>query len=136
MNENINAIREDLISKADYAQKTADNALNIATDAKRISEEYKEKFEKIEHYCGNLEAENIKLKGRMNHLNNYSRRDNLVIGGIKESDNETGGKCEELARAFFITKLKMEPDNVERIRFVRCHRMGGKHNKYIIIRHR
>ena len=72
----------------------------------------------------------------MNHLNNYSRRDSLVIGGIKESDNETGGKCEELVRAFFITKLKMEPDNVERIRFVRCHRMGGKHNKYTAIRHR
>ena len=77
------------------------------------------------NYCGNLGAENIKLKGRMNHLNNYSRRDNLVIGGIKESDNETGENCEELVRAFFITKLKMEPDNVERIRFVRCHRMGG-----------
>ena len=46
VNENINAIREDLISKAEYAQKTADNALNIAMDAKRISEEYKEKFEK------------------------------------------------------------------------------------------
>ena len=108
----------------------------MATDAKRISEEYKEKCQKIEHYCGNLETENIKLKGRMNHLNNYSRRDNLVIGGIKDSDNETGGKCEELVRAFFITKLKMEPDNVERIRFVRCHRMGGKHNKYTAIRHR
>ena len=44
--------------------------------------------------------------------------------------------AEELVRAFFITKLKMEPDNVERIRFVRCHRMGGKHNKYTAIRHR
>ena len=33
--------------------KTADNVLNIATDAKRISEE---EYEKIEHYCGNLEA--------------------------------------------------------------------------------
>ena len=61
--ENINAIREDLISKADYTQKTADNALNMATDAKRISKEYKEKFGKIEHYCGNLEAENHKTEG-------------------------------------------------------------------------
>ena len=54
----------------------------------------------------------------MNHLNNYSHRDNLVIGGIKESDNEMGRKCEELVRKFFITKLKMEHDNVEKICFV------------------
>ena len=44
----------------------------------------KKNLKKIEHYCGNLEAENIKLKGRMNHLNNYSRRDNLLNGGIKD----------------------------------------------------
>ena len=124
VNANINSIRDDIMKKLEHAQKTADIAMNIATDAKRISEEYKTKYEKIEHYCDDLEVENDKLKGRMNHLDNYSRRDNLVIGGLKEGDTETPAKCEELIRNFFINKLKLEPDNVERICFVRCHRLG------------
>ena len=139
VNDNINSTREDLMKKLDYAQKTADNALTIATDARRKSEELQEKCEKIEHYCENLETENNTLKKRMNYLDNYSRRDNLVIGGIKEGDNETAGKCEELVRSFFTDKLKMEPDHVQRIRFVRCHRLGklyGQQNKHPTMRHR
>ena len=77
---------ERISSPKQITHKTsADNARNNATDDKRISEEYKEQSLKIEHYCANLEAESTKLKGRINHLNNYSRRDNLVITPITKS---------------------------------------------------
>ena len=74
VNINIEAVKLELIEKIDNIQKTADNALKIANENKRCTEEMKEEikkelrkeFKKYFHknYCENLESENVNLKGR------------------------------------------------------------------------
>ena len=75
---------------------------------------------KIVNYCETLKTENINLKQNVNQLDNYSRRNNLVIG-IEEKDNE---QCEKLVRTFFKDKLKLDSNSVNQMRIVGCHRLG------------
>ena len=134
------------MKKIDNIRKTTDNALKIANENKRcteemkeeikkeLREEFKEDFHKMKNYCENLESENVNLKGRMNHLDNYSRRNNLVIGGIRE--DEGAEQCDQLVRTFFIEKLKLSSDDVRAIKFVRCHRLGRHQGQHIPARPR
>ncbi len=56
----------------------------------------------------------------------------MVVGGIREDDQETGAVCEQLVRTFFKEHLKMTPADVDAMRFERCHRLsnyGGNRNQ-------
>ena len=75
--------------------------------------------------CEQLTTENKTLKQKTTNLENYSRRNNVVIKGIKEEKSETKEMCEEKARHFFIKELKMEESSVKRMKFIRVHRLGG-----------
>ena len=61
-----------------------------------MAEGLKEEFTKVHYHCENLKAENFRLKKHVNHLDNYSRNSNLVIGGLREKDNESMNQCEQL----------------------------------------
>ena len=121
VNTNIIDIKNDLILKLETAQNTANTALKIAEESKAISLDLKEEMNKIVNYCETLKTENINLKQNVNQLDNYSRRNNLVIGGIEEKDNE---QCENLVRTFFKDKLKLDSNSVNHMRIVGCHRLG------------
>ena len=41
-----------------------------------------------------------------NSSENYSRRNNIVLRGIVETDNETNDNCEEEVKTFLLNKLK------------------------------
>ena len=45
-----------------------------------------------------MQNENVKLRKHVNHLENYSRRSNLVIRGITENEGETSSGCENAVR--------------------------------------
>ena len=76
----------------------------IATENKRVIHEVNDKVD----YLGELvEEENLKLKQKLTHLENYSRRDNLVIIGIKETKDEV---CEAVVKTFYRDKLKLESE--------------------------
>ena len=81
VNTNIIHIKNDLILKLETAQNTAKTALKIAEESKAISLDLKEEMNTI---VKTLKTENINLKQNVNQLNNYSRRNNLVIGCIEE----------------------------------------------------
>ena len=121
INNNIKTIKDDLIAKIENAQRTADTALKTANESRKLAENVKEEMCKVQFDYENLKFENIRLQHRANHLDNYSRRDNLVISGIEETENEI---CEQKSRDFFKIKLKMESDKVDEMRIVRCHRLG------------
>ena len=92
----------------------------IATENKRVIHEVNDKVD----YFGELvEEENLKLKQKLTHLENYSRRDNLVIRGIKETKDEV---CEAVVKTFYKDKLKLESGVIDCIKIVRCHRLGEK----------
>ena len=98
----MNVIKDDLINKIDNTRKTAESALQIAKETKEVSEGLKEEFTKVQYLCENLKAENFRLKKtHVNHLDNYSKKSNLVISGLREKDNESMNQCEQLVGNFF-----------------------------------
>ena len=84
---------------------------------------------RVQYHCENLKAENLRLKKHVNHLDNYSRKSNLVIGGLREKDNESMNQCEHLVGNFFSKKLQLQAKQIDNIQFVRCHRIGRQFNK-------
>lgn len=126
VNENLLDIKSELITKVGHAQDTADCALKIAKD---LTEKFNEEFHKMKYYCDTLKNENVILQKHANHLDNYSRKNNLVIGGIRETEGETPNQCEQSARNFFRDKLKLQDDHARDIKFVRCHRLGRKNEQ-------
>jgi len=62
-----------------------------------------------------------KLEEKVVKMESQSRRDNLLIDGISESDPED---CTEKVKHIFINTLKL--DDVENMKLVRCHRLGPK----------
>ena len=67
-----------------------------------------------------------KLNDRLVASENYSRRQNLIFGGIKSDAIE---KCDKKLKDFFINVLKIPRPNVEEMHFQRCHRLPRKGNK-------
>ena len=59
-----------------------------------------------------------------NNLENYSRRNNIVIRGIPENNIESNAECEGKARNFFRNELQLNEETVRKMHFVRVHRMG------------
>ena len=83
----------------------------------------------LQFTCEQLVTENKSLKNQTNNLENYSRRNNIVIRGIPERNQETKPDCEDKARKFLVKELKLEEEKVKNMKFVRVHRMGGFQNR-------
>ena len=62
------------------------------------------------------------LKERMIQAESYSRRDNLLFEGIKETQGEN---CEQKILDIIVKDLKIS-DAHQKIRFTRVHRLGGR----------
>ena len=69
-------------------------------------------------------------------METYSRRDNIIIHGIKEPAGETSVLCEKAVRQFFVDQLKFSAIDAAAIRFARCHRLHDRRTtrKPIIVR--
>ena len=107
--------------------------MDIATAAEVSVAKLEEKVTNIEKHMIQLRIENRGLKEENAHLNRrsdnqdtYSRRDNLVIRGVREGEVEDDNACEKVARDFFKQQLHVDDPVVDSIQFVRCHRLGKK----------
>lgn len=132
---------EGVVSSLESADKTMQclqesinhlsNALiSVRKDLCDVKAEMKE-MAKLKTEVQKLKYENTYLKERVVDLEDYSRRDNIVVTGIKEADKED---CRLVCRELF-RKLQIE-ENVE---VVRTHRLGSKgHDSFrpLIIRFR
>ena len=65
-------------------------------------------------YLYNLvfESENEKLKGAIDRLENQSRRNNLVLHGIEETETETWEECEQKVGDELQEKLGIHTDDI------------------------
>ena len=111
---------EQILGAVKGAKDTADAALAIATENKKAIHQVNDK---IEYFSELVEEENLKLKQKLNHLENYSRRDNLVIRGIAETKDEV---CETIVKNFCKDKMKLDSVFIDSIKIVRCHRLGER----------
>ena len=106
-------IKLDIATKVEAVEKSATDALALAQENQKNFEIFKEETNKKIDY---VVAENKSLKylndrlevkvkqnvQQSNSSENYSRRNNIVVRGIVETDNETNEKCEEEIKSFLL----------------------------------
>ena len=81
------------------------------------------------HSCNELIAENKSLKLHTNKLDNYSRRMNIIIGGIDDSKEETNDQCVHKVYDFMKNQLNLDNGTLDRIKFAGCHRLSVSTNR-------
>ena len=115
----LNTIFKTFDEKLDRILGVVNNANNAADAAQAIAAENKKSIdeitEKVEYLSDVMVEENVKLKQKITHLENYSRRDNLTIGGIPETKDEI---CEAVVKTFCKDKLKLDTAFVDSIKIV------------------
>ena len=124
INSNINSkfdeLNAQLITDVKRASDTANDAINMARKNQTSIALMRSDHEKLLQ-CINVENENIKLRRKCKSQENYSRRDNLIIKGVTEENNEDMSTCKRLVGNIFIQKLNISEIEVNSINFVRCH---------------
>ena len=69
-----------------------------------------------------MNEEMLQMQARM-------MRDNLVFYNIKEGNNESSADCTNTLRSFLRDEMKIDKENMAKIKFDRVHRMGQKGGK-------
>ena len=64
------------------------------------------------------------LQKRCDNQESYSKRDNLVIHGIPENDDENEQTCMQFVRDIFTNVLQLADAGSQSMVFVRCNRLG------------
>ena len=76
------------------------------------------------------------LKNTIDKNESYSRRDNLIFGGITLDNNEQRSCADIVGQEIFIKALSMSNDDAQSIKFVRCHRLtkrpGDSKSKIVV----
>lgn len=121
----MDTMKDEIMGEVGAAKDMAEEALGVAKGNKDTIDELKLQMEQLQISCVGLVDENLKLKKQSNYLDNYGRRNNLVLRGIKEDKEETSDICLGLTKSFLKTNLKMNVQYVDSLDIVRCHRLGG-----------
>lgn len=134
MNSNIESIKT-TVGSVDHRITEIENWIN---ERDAFENSMKAKTDKIEGDVTTMNDEITMLKEKIkelesNHSNLYehtlklecqSRRDNLVIHGIPESDRESDYDC--YSKVVNIMKNELGITNADEIRIARCHRLGPR----------
>ena len=121
-----NNTRINVIGKETDELKLSVEASQEMMEKKFEKAEGKVKSYKLQHDkdINELWQENEYLREKMRDLEDRSRRDNLRVDGLKEIDNETWEKTEEILQQMIRDVLELEGINIER-----AHRVGNKSNE-------
>ena len=88
-----------------------------ATEMKTLKDTMQTKEYQVENQSSIISN----LKETINKNESYSRRDNLIFGGLKLEQNDRRS-CDAIIRdEIFINALHMSADDASSIKFVRCH---------------
>ena len=81
------------------------------------------KVQELRTECRKLREENVDLRSQTNSIESYSRRDNLIVYGIPESNSETPVQCANAVKQFLVKHMNFTDQEVADINFVRCHKL-------------
>ena len=104
-------------------QVVADSKQNEAkTDAvvKDVSS-MREDVSSLQQENAQLKSDNKRLKDRLDKLESYSRRDNLIFHGVQQKPDED---CHRVAQLIMQNNLNIP--HASEMKFDRCHRIPGK----------
>ena len=114
----------------------ADAAHDIATKARTEVDQLRIEVAELKKWCKKLQVESETVQSQANSMETYSRRDNIIIYGIKEPSNESAFLCQKAVRQLFVDQLKFTDAEAAAVPFVRCHRLYDRRatRKPIIVR--
>ena len=102
----------------------ATEALDAAKANKVAIQRLEQQLVASNRRCNGLQEENRKLTARVDSQESYTRKENLVIRGIKDNGEETPEASIAAVRNVLIRDLNLDPDVVSKMIIVRCHRLG------------
>ncbi len=139
--EVINPMKTEVFTRLDKVEKTVKKIqdMNLETTLQYQSDELEEVNSKVSELIKENELLHIRinqlyeivdyercdksdLRSKVTELEDRQRRDNLVIDGITDCDNETTRECVRKTREFFKDTLKVP--NSDNIILGRVHRLG------------
>jgi uncharacterized protein YoxC len=126
--EDIKTLRTDFnVVKESMSNVNATNE-SIQKDTKKIYDKLnaidQSLYDKDKKYNELLRTVNS-LNERLNKLESYSRRDNLLFNGIQEAPSGTKESVDDCAwKVREVLENHLGIENAKQMRFVRCHRVG------------
>jgi hypothetical protein len=133
--KNLETLANQAKTEAADAKKLVAHALDIASASKDLSKECRDHTADLEKQVEKVENDNLELRRQIQQQNDYSRRDNLILEGLDDNQDETNEDLEANVRSFIKNTLRIGDGEV--IRFDRCHRLGRynpKRKRGVIIR--
>ena len=129
--KSIGELKANLSQEIALAALKADAAHDIAAKTKLEMDELR-----IEKWCKKLQSKSTTVQSQANNMETYSRRDNIIIYGIKEPTNESSVLCEKTVKQLFVDQLNFTREEAAAVSFVRCHRLYDRRatRKPIIVR--
>lgn len=119
----IKKFNDDLQLKVKSMEASVDANTQSCLENTGAINELRQEMSKLSARCNNLQHENNELKKQINQVDTYTRRDNLVFHGIRETPSESNSQCILALRKFFRDILHI--GEADEIVFVRCHRLKG-----------
>ena len=86
-------------------------------------------FNDLKGECGKLRNENMALREQNNSFELYSRKRNLILHGITDTDHENNTTCISTVKTFFKCNLKINATLVNGMNVENCHRLQQRHNQ-------
>ena len=137
----LDRMSEEIQDKNERLEKFNKETVDLKTSLETSQEIFEKNFQKVndnlskqkqklKEDINELWKDNDQLCERLKDLEDRSRRDNLMIDGIAEVQNEMWEQTEEILQNLFKEKLQLESISVER-----AHRVGNKekNNKRTIV---
>lgn len=109
-----------LVNAIKDVRETSELALKTAQENCTKIDNIQRNVDRMSYNYDLMTEENLKLKKQLNNVEDYGRRNNLVVRGIGESNDEN---CEQLFRNFMKQQLKFDDEFIDSVQIVRCHRL-------------
>lgn len=125
---------DDVVADIKQAAEASKLAVQMVTESLASVQKMEKQVNRLTYNYNMLKNENTALKSQIVQNDNYGRRNNLVLRGIKETADEN---CKDVILAFLKEKLDLADTFTSSVKFERCHRMGKKQQNWsrpIIVR--
>ena len=99
----IHSLENTLLMKINDAKYDAEEARKIASKNEAAINKLQTDFNDLKNECMKLKFENRTLKEQGNNIETYSRKNNIIIRGLRETENESNDQCEHMVRLFLLS---------------------------------
>ena len=104
----VNELKAEFSGEIQAVKKIASDALDLALSNEDKIRSMKEDILDLRIVCSRVTEENGRLRLQCDRQESYSRKDNLIIRGLTEEQDETEEKCIKKIKNFLINNLSLE----------------------------